>query len=230
MQDRVIIHFPDAAGCAAALAEAVAGQLTAAAAERGRATLVATGGTTPVALFDALAGYALPWSMIQITLSDERWVDPAAPDSNEGQLRRHLLDRPGPDKACFIPLKTAAATAAQAAADRDAAIAALRPFDVVVLGVGEDGHIASLFPGDDGALNAAGNCVAVIGPKPPPERLSLTMAALADCRQLYLHTCGPAKAAVLDAALAGNAPDGPLTRLLRAREPEYPTVGYHATA
>jgi len=215
-------RFADAARCADALADAVAADLIDAAAARGRAGLIVAGGATPVPFFQALATRPLPWAAITVTLSDERWVPPDHPDSNEAAVRRWLLDPLGATGPHFIALKTPAPTAAQAAIEGGGALAALRPFDVAVLGVGEDGHVASLFPGDEAALAATGGCVAVRGPKPPPERLSLTMDVLGECRRLYLHTRGADKLAALQAP--GDLPLGRLLR--RAHSP----VGYHAAA
>lgn len=201
---------PDAA--TAALAEAIVARLGTAIAERGTASLVVSGGKSPIRLFERLRVAPLPWSQVWVTLADERWVAPGHPDSNEGLLRTHLL-RDGAAAARFVPLITAHATPAEALADRTAALAAIpRPFDVVVLGMGEDGHTASLFPGAAGleaAMAPDGRAVlAAIDPPAyaPHPRITLTLAALLDARVLMLPIAGAAKRRVYEQARAMPAP------------------------
>src|SRR5579863_3670273 len=136
--------FDDTASLSAALALEISTRLAEAVAARGRASLVATGGTTPGPLYDALSSQPAPWERVEVTLTDERWVDPAAPDSNENLVRRRLLvDRAA--AAAFVPLKSSDAKAVDAEIAVDAALRGMpRPFDVLVLGMGEDGHICSL--------------------------------------------------------------------------------------
>ena len=191
-------RYDDAQQLAAGLAGAVARDLAAAVQQRGSASLVVSGGSTPVPLFRLLRHLPLPWEHITITLADERWVDPQDAASNERLLRQELLQ----DKAAsahFIPLKNAAPTPAAGAGSAWSALQAVpRPFDVVLLGMGDDGHTASLFPGSPGidaalAVDAAPGCVAMTAPVPPTARLSLNAAALLQTRQLYLHFTGAAK-------------------------------------
>ncbi len=138
--------FDHPAPLAEALAESVAEDLRAAALERGQATLVLSGGTTPELFLDALSRQLVPWSQVTITLTDERWVAVDDAASNENLIRTRLLVGDAAE-ARLVPLKTAAATPEEGAAEAESRLAALpRPFDVVVLGMGEDGHIASLFP------------------------------------------------------------------------------------
>ncbi|RZL52070.1 MAG: 6-phosphogluconolactonase [Variovorax sp.] len=182
----------------AALADDIALHLNQAIGERGVASLVVSGGRTPIPLFRALRSQDIDWSRVQITLADERWVDPSDPESNEGLVRRELLvDRAA--SARFVPLKTSAPTPQQGAAAAWAGVATLaQPFDYVVLGMGDDGHTASLFPGSPGvlaALDPRGRpaCVAMSSPAPPNARLSLNLPAIAHNRRAVVHLTGDKK-------------------------------------
>lgn len=211
----------DAAAQAGALAEWVAAALRRALSETGRATLVVSGGRSPVAFFEALAGYELPWSSVVVSLADERWVAPTQPGSNEALVRQHLLHGPAA-AARFVSLYQAADSLQQAAERADAAVAELGPVDVLVLGMGDDGHTASLFPGSpllDDALQ--GDCprrvLPMQAPVAPHERLSLTRPLLASARWPLLAIQGADKLATLKMALAGGPmQDMPIRAFLQA--------------
>ncbi len=199
--------FASPAQAAQAQADAIATALAAALDMRQRASLVVSGGRSPIGFFQCLRDAALDWSRVWITLADERWVPDSDPDSNGGLVRRHLLQGAAA-AAHFVPLWNGAATAAAAIAERTAALATLsRPFDAVVLGMGEDGHTASLFPGAAGlaaALDPAGTALlaAIDPPVAPHPRLSLTVSALLGSRQIHLPLAGAAKRAVYTRAMA----------------------------
>ncbi len=194
-----------------ALADLAAMRLEDGIAARGRASLVASGGTTPGPLYDALSQRALPWDKVAVTLSDERWVPPDDPRSNEKLLRDRLL-RGKAATAHLVPLKTASATPDDGAAASDAAIAAMpRPFDLTLLGMGDDGHTASLFPhapGLDAALDVTAPALvrAVHAPDVPPvgERMTLTLRALLESRLIVVLVRGPEKRAAYEKARAGT--------------------------
>ncbi len=190
MTDRYMVEtYADASEASRAAAEAIADWLVAGLAEDDRASFVATGGTSPGEVYDLLSTLPLPWEHISVTLSDERWVAPDQPDSNERLLRERLLVGEAAG-ANFVPLWSDAPTVEEAAEAAEAAVADLLPADVVLLGMGEDGHIASLFPGspvlEDG-LDPLGGSLVIAAPRgepaPPQDRLSLTLYAL---RQSYL--------------------------------------------
>ncbi|MBL6752354.1 MAG: 6-phosphogluconolactonase [Nevskia sp.] len=212
-------RFGDAAAAAAALAADVAGALQAGIDARGSAGLALSGGRSPVAFLQALSARPLPWPQVFVTLVDERWVEPASPDSNEHLLRSHLLRGPAA-AARFVPLKTAHADPGQAIADRTQALAAMpHPLDVVVLGMGEDGHTASLFagaPGIDAALDPHGSAAlaAIVPPLAWHPRLSFTLAALLDARRIVLQIEGAAKLAVYARARRGADPALPISLVL----------------
>src|SRR3954468_21674149 len=137
--------FPSSASMAAAAAEAVAAQLAGGLAQRNRASLVATGGRSPGPVYDRLKDADLDWSHVAVTLSDERQVDVDSPNANIRQLRERLFVGEAARAQC-LPLTDYAEPALQK----------LMPFDAVLLGMGEDGHVASLIPGSPVMAQARG--------------------------------------------------------------------------
>ncbi|WP_439638722.1 6-phosphogluconolactonase [Nevskia sp.] len=198
-------RFTSAEAATEALAAAIIERLRAALAERGAASLVVSGGKSPVPLFARLRIADLDWSKVWITLADERWVDATSPDSNQRLLREHLL-RDAAAAARFVPLKSPFAQLTDGLAASTAALAAVpRPFDVVVLGMGEDGHTASLFPGASGlaaalALDNPAPLAAITPLTAPHPRITLTLTALLDARCLMLPLSGATKLAVYQQA------------------------------
>ncbi|MFA7381847.1 MAG: 6-phosphogluconolactonase [Desulfurivibrionaceae bacterium] len=207
-------EFQDSPALVTALAGQVAELLRNGIKARGRASLVVSGGVTPVPFFAALSAQALAWQQVAITLADERWVDPADPDSNEQLVRRYLLQNRAAS-AGFVGLKTGAATARQGEKECGDRLALLpRPFEVLILGMGNDGHTASLFPqatrlGEALAMDSRRLCLAITPPAAPHERMTLTLPALLQSRRIILHLAGPGKRAVYEKALA----DGPVTEM-----------------
>ncbi|NIE74522.1 6-phosphogluconolactonase [Pantoea sp. Ap-967] len=198
----------DGKALAATLAADVAARLRAAIAAKGRACVVLSGGRSPVPFLEKLAGEALDWPKVTVSLADERWVPVEHADSNAGLLARHLFKGPAA-KARFIGLYQQAENLEAAAAQADQVLADLPPIDVLVLGMGDDGHTASLFPNspnlDEGlALGNPRRCLAMLAPTVPHQRLSLTRALLASAASIALAVQGPGKLATLRAALAGN--------------------------
>lgn len=192
----------DASELPAAGARAVAELLRAAIAERGAASLALAGGTTPRAMHEVLATLPdIDWSRVSVYFGDERCVPPDHGDSNYNMARESLLTR--------VPIAAANVHRMLGElSDRDAAArtyAARLPaaLDVVVLGIGEDGHTASLFPGSPALDEREQLVLPVIGPKPPPERLTLTPPALERARSLVMLAAGSGKAEAVARALAG---------------------------
>jgi len=218
--------FESLEAASAVLAAQVAGALRLALAERACASLVVPGGRTPAALFRALRAAALDWERVRVTLTDERWVPEDHPASNAALVRRELL-ADAAAAAVFVPLYNGAASAAEGAAASWRAIASAGlPFDAVVLGMGEDGHFASLFPDSPGIVQsldagAIPGCVVMRAPVMPTERLSLNLSALTGSSQLSLLVTGADKLALLErAAATPRSLALPVAALLALRNPE----------
>lgn len=211
-------RYADCKALVAGFCENAAGILDRALRKRQRAGLVLPGGGTPRLFLPALARCPLDWRRVGITLSDERWVPVDSEDSNEYLVRSCLLAE-GAEGAQLTGLKTTHATPAGALTTVAARLAALpRPFDLTVLGLGRDGHVASLFPGQP--LNTAdgGPCLAVGDCPQPAPRISLTLDLLAAGRHLFLVYTDAEKSRLVDAVLAGapGTRDLPVSRLLAA--------------
>jgi 6-phosphogluconolactonase len=191
--------FADRAALADAAANAIAGLLRAALAERGHASLVGTGGSSPGPVYDRLSRAELDWPHVAVTLSDERHVDVASPNSNARLVRERLLVGRAA-AAQFLPLTDYA----------EGVLKKLLPFDAVMLGMGPDGHIASLIPGSPvlaHAMDPAGAALTAESPQgfgdPPIARITLTLAALLQSRAIFLLIVGEAKRQVIAQAAAG---------------------------
>ena len=202
-------RFDSVADAAGELAREVADALRLGLARPAGASMAVAGGRTPVLLFHALRGQELDWKRVGVTLTDERWVAEDQPASNAALVRRELL-ADGAGNARLLPLYDGSGSAAGAAAAVWRSLEELaRPFDAVVLGMGEDGHFASLFPGNvdlEEALDpsAAPACVAMRAPTEPHERISLNLAALLQARRMFLYITGAAKQELLLGALQGG--------------------------
>lgn len=190
--------FRDAEAQAAALAASVAEDLRAGIAARGTAALAVSGGSTPKAFFAQLARQSLDWTRVVVTLVDERWVPDTDVRSNAKLVKETLLQGAAA-AARFVPLYTGAATPEAGLAEAATRIDALpSPFDVVVLGMGEDGHTASFFPGGDhlaAAIDPRGTArvLPMHAPTAGEPRITLTLPVLLATRALYLLVRGEAK-------------------------------------
>lgn len=200
-------HFASGADAAADLAGRIALILSDAIAERGVATIALSGGRSPRPVLEALSKEPIDWRKLIVTLVDERWVDAVSGDSNERLVRETLLQGPAAESR-FVSMKTDAADAYAGQAEVEERFAALPwPLDVVLLGMGDDGHTASLFPGAaelTEGLSSATRTIAVTPPEAPHQRMSLTASAILDSRHVFLQIGGAAKKAVYDRALAGG--------------------------
>jgi 6-phosphogluconolactonase len=212
--------YPDRATLEAALVGAIEAALLAAIAARGVACIALSGGSSPISVYKALSQRDLPWSQVQLTLTDERWVDAKDPASNEAMIRATLLQGPAA-KARFTGFKTPTDTPRQAEAQIDAALATLaQPFDLVLLGLGEDGHTASLFPGSEGletAMDPLGKAsVRAVQPSGGGvARLSLSLPALLSARRIALLITGASEWAVYQKACeAGPVREAPIRGIL----------------
>ncbi len=243
------LDFPSSALLVEALATRISDLLRDGIHRRGQASLAVSGGSTPIPLFAKLAEMDLEWNKVTVSLVDERWVEPEARDSNENLVRTWLL-RSKAATARFVPMKTPASTATQG----EEACAILQraiplPYDCLILGMGNDGHTASLFPGAknldaavdlhsgkicmaiqptaaalppgrflEGTLHPSMECVTLGHPCPaaPYERMTLTLPAILNSCQLFLHLQGEEKKKVLARAREeGEAREMPIRYILR---------------
>ena len=187
---------------------------------RGRASLVVSGGRTPVNLFKTLSQADIDWSKVDVTLADERWVEESDDASNTQLVKTHLLQ----DKAAaahFVALKTDHADATDGTIEAESNVASMsQPFDALILGMGEDGHTASLFPCSDEIkdgldLTSGRVCLAVTPKTAPHQRISLTLPAILHSRNIFLHLTGDKKRQVLeDAVQQGNELEKPITAVV----------------
>jgi len=217
--------FADRQALAAALAETVATRLNAAIAERGEASIAVSGGSTPERFFNVLSQADLDWGKVSVTLVDERWVPPGHERSNARLIAEALLQNCAA-AARFIPLYSDAARPEDAMPFILAALATVpMPFDVVVLGMGADGHTASFFPGGD-RLNAALDpdnpalLSAMNAPGAGEPRITFNLAPILASGLIALHIEANEKKSVLEQALAGGpVEDMPVRAVLRSGRP-----------
>jgi 6-phosphogluconolactonase len=188
-----------------------------------RASVALSGGSTPILLFKALTQQVLDWQRIDVVQVDERWVDPSHPDSNSAQIRAHLLQG-GAAVARFHPLYENVASPSAGLGAVGQRLESLNwPLDVVVLGMGNDGHTASLFPDAPELVTAMaehnGRKLAVITPPQHAQaRITLTRSAIAGARNCILHIQGDDKLATLSKALTepDNWAQMPIRAFLRS--------------
>jgi 6-phosphogluconolactonase len=215
-------EFPDRETMTREAAVFVAGQLREAIAEHGKAALSLSGGSTPGPVYRMLSDADLDWDRVTLTLSDDRWVDPASEHSNERLVRETLL-RGRAAAARFVGLYVGGkAGDALAQIDRNLH-AAPRPIDVGILGIGDDGHTASLFPGTEAgplAATAQGRVAAVDkeGPGESKARITFTLPELTSHRALIFLAQGEDKRAIIHTVLGMSGdPEGlPVARVIAA--------------
>ena len=202
------LEFENTSALDIALAEKVVALLSADIEARGAASLVVSGERTPMGFFHLLSQQLLDWSAVTVTLADERWVDADHQDSNEKLVRENLLINEA-HQAQFISLKNAALNAVDGESECEQALAATGQFTVVILGMGDDGHTASLFPGADAlalglSMDSGRTAIAVTPTVAPHQRMSMTLPRLLDTQQLIIHISGSNKQALLQAAQSGD--------------------------
>ena len=217
--------FADKTTLARELAEAVTDRINAAIAERGVAAIAVSGGSTPGKFFQALGKTkSIDWEKVIVTLVDERWVDETNDRSNALLVNEKMLQGPAA-VARFFPLYSGGTEPdASHVAKTNALMADLpQPFAAVILGMGNDGHTASFFPGGDTlseALSAEGPTLAIRAPGAGEPRITFTLPRLLKTDGLYLHIEGGEKARVLDVALGdGPVEDMPIRAVLRSGAP-----------
>ena len=217
-------EFESGAALADALTVEVAGALAHAIRLHGKAALALSGGKTPVRFLEAMSRYRMPWNDVVVTLVDERWVPESDPRSNAGLARRHLLKGPLSNIE-FVPLYRPVPTPEEALADVSKAIADLPlPFAAVVLGMGDDGHTASFYPGGDNLAKANSPdskdlvmSIRAAGAGEP--RITLTLPLLLASDEVLLHIEGADKRAAFEKAVAGeDVAEMPVRSLLNSEK------------
>lgn len=207
--------YPDIESLSRGVADFAAAALQNTLSRQQQVTLAVPGGNTPRHYLPALAKCALPWDRITVTLTDERWVDTDDEQSNE-RLVQHFLMQHLPKNAHFVGLKTDHTdpfTAVESVHQRLTALPL--PLSLALLGLGEDGHIASLFPGMSPEIPTTRHCVVVAPPIAPSPRISLSLTLLAQSEQIALVVTGQNKRMLLDRLT--KLPDSqlPIVRLLK---------------
>ena len=200
----MIETFQDEAALAAAAAAATADVLRAGLALRGHATLIGTGGRSPAPVYDVLREVDLDWGRVTISLSDDRFLPMTSPDSNERLVRERLLQGRAA-AATFLPLYANTPSPEAAADIAEPQLRVLAPFDMLFLGMGEDGHVASLIPGSpvmEAGLDPAGGRFVIGVPagvgSPPVARISLTLPALLAVRSALVLIRGAVKREIVE--------------------------------
>jgi len=220
--------LPDAAAWADTCAVRLADTLAAALAETGKAVFAGSGGSTPSPIYARLAQAPLDWANVAVTLVDERYVPESSPESNAALLRRTLLIGPAA-AARLVPLYSPSVTVDRAAALAAHALASEgRRLDVVLLGMGEDGHICSMFP-ESPTLKT------LLSPSLPPtvlgvpagrdglapslERLTINLPYLIQARRVVLAITGATKRDVFEREAAGDPAVQPIAAMLAHKVP-----------
>ena len=213
-------EFKIAADLDHALADKIADLLLTAINENGKASLAVSGGSTPKDFFKVMSTKDIPWEKVTITLADERWVPSNSQDSNTQLVKQHLLQNKA-KTAQFFDLKLEGELSESCLMQLNkAADAKIYPLDVVILGMGEDGHTASLFPCSDEieqCLATEGPTIIKVVPQTAPhQRISFSFAALSASQHIFLHIKGQAKQCVLQSALEGtDAKEMPIRAFLQ---------------
>lgn len=207
---RQVLVVPDVAAVVQRALEQLLTVATAAIAQRGRFTLALAGGSTPKPLYQAIAQQALPWDAVHVFWGDERYVPPTHPDSNEGMARHAWLDQVPIPAANIHPMPTDEADPAIAAQRYETHLhqffgttpGQVPALDVILLGMGDDGHTASLFP-QTPAL-AVRDRLVTVGHKEGQPRLTLTVPCLNQARHIIFLVAGEKKQTALQHVFAAE--------------------------
>lgn len=220
--------FPDSSSWADACAARLSDTLSAALADTGKAVFAGSGGSTPSPIYARLARGPLDWSRVVVTLIDERYVPETSPDSNAALIKRTLMTGPAA-AARFVPLYHPSVTVDRAAAIAGHALAAEGGcLDAVLLGMGEDGHICSMFPNSPTLKTLLSPALPPTvlgvphgrdGAAPSLERLSINLPYLMGARRVVLALTGAAKRSVFEREAAGDPAIQPIAALLAHKVP-----------
>ncbi len=212
-----LVEYADAEIMMMQLADHLAGELRSCLTMHDHASLAVPGGTTPGPVFDSLCGTPLDWSRVHVLLTDERWVPESSERSNTRLLRERLLiDRAA--EATLVPLYAEAETPEEVLDDLAAGLAPELPLSILLLGMGEDMHTASIFPGADRldeALNGEATLVAMRAPGAPEPRITLSAGVLKDAMSRHIVITGHAKREALERARSLPPEEAPVAAVLK---------------
>ena len=218
----VVFRFADPPATLLVLAERIVRDAERARAERGEFRIALSGGSTPAPLYRLLADPSwaprIDWTVVRVLFADERAVPPDHRDSNYRLVRESLLDRVGIPASSVERMRGDDPDLDQAARAYEACLE--QPLDLLLLGIGEDGHIASIFPGSAAVTERSRRVLAVAdSPRPPPRRLTVTPRTIDEARGVAVLVTGSSKAAAVAAALDGKGDASPCpARLVRGRD------------
>jgi len=221
LSETLVEVVPDAEVLASAVAARLVVTMLDAQAIRGTAAVVLTGGRIAARVLgsikDLTAARGIDWSRVDLWWGDERFLPAGDPERNETQAREALLDALPLDPDRVHPMAASDGPdgddAAAAAARYAAELGDDPRFDVLLLGVGEDGHVASIFPGHPVGDETGVTAAVHDSPKPPPTRITLTLPAIHRAEEVWLIASGEGKADAVGAALKGSAADLPAARV-----------------
>lgn len=208
-----LIEYPDREMMFIDLANRLAGELGDCLRRHDHASFAVPGGTTPGPVFDALCAADLDWARVHVLLTDERWVPEGDPRSNARLLRERLLqERAAAAVQIPVPREGEPEDAARALSE---ALAPELPISVLLLGMGADGHTASLFPGAEGLeaalAHGAPPAVAIRAPGAPEPRVTLSAPVLAGAMSKHILITGPEKREAVERARRLGPRDAPVT-------------------
>ncbi len=215
-RDPVVHVFEDMELMSGEVAKAVVGVMEETVSRKGSCSVALSGGSTPRRLYELLATVhrdRVPWAALCLFWCDERYVPPDDPRSNFRLVRETLLDHPAGESVSVHPMPTDSADPDAAALAYEDTLRRHLPelpgdwpeLDLALLGLGADGHIASLFPGSDAVDEVSRQVLAVTAPAEPPRRLTLTLPVLQRANRVYILVAGHEKAPAVSRALAGSA-------------------------
>ena len=181
-------------------------------------TLCLAGGSTPAAVYDALSYCDLEWNRVQVVMSDERWVPPSDPQSNEAMLIARLRKNRARN-ITIVPFFLPGMSIADAVTNHNQTMADWMPLDICLLGMGTDAHFASLFPDVDNLDQALDETeqpavIAIDSPSQPVQRISLNFSAIFGEESRYLMITGPEKKSVIETAAKKMHQRLPISHLL----------------
>lgn len=209
MKNNIFTSFDSSDELVKSLSLKIINELSTAIKEKGKASFLVSGGNTPKKLFEKLSTMDIEWDKVSVSLVDERWIETSNTNSNENLVKTYLLkDKASKAKfvSMYIPFQKANDCEHECSKIYEEK---LYPFDVLVLGMGNDAHTASLFPNNEKLLNGLdlsnkNLCISLVPNDAKYERMSLTLSGIISARNIFLHIEGEEKLKVYNEALLSN--------------------------